>query len=86
MKDHKEYRMCAELLISATQQIELLDLEDMRGYLVAKLEVTTPENDLQRRKIQAAKDQLAMIEAAKVYIGQVYALIGKNIEGDIVDA
>ncbi len=72
------YRYGMQVLQEAVQQMMLVPLEEMEEFLVAAMEVSGEETDLEKRKMKAAEDQLELIRLALPFAVSVRSLLGSN--------
>lgn len=64
-----------QVLQDAVQQLMLVPLEEMEEFLVAAMDVSGEETDLERRRMKAAGDQLELIRLAKPFSTGVRSLL-----------
>ena len=69
------YRYGMQVLQEAVQQMMLVPLEEMDEFLVAAMEASGEETDLEKRKMKAAADQLELIRLAKPFATGVRFLL-----------
>jgi hypothetical protein len=67
-----------QVLQEAVQQMMLVPLEEMEEFLVAAMEASGEETDLEKRKMKAAEDQLELIRLALPFAVGVRSLLGSN--------
>jgi hypothetical protein len=72
------YRYGMQVLQEAVQQMMLVPLEEMEEFLVAAMEASGEETDLEKRKMKAAEDQLELIRLALPFAVGVRSLLGSN--------
>ena len=72
------YRYGMQVLQEAVQQMMLVPLEEMEEFLVAAMEASGEETDLEKRKMKAADDQLELIRLALPFAVGVRSLLGSN--------
>jgi hypothetical protein len=64
---YSAYRYSMQALQDAVQQLMLVPLEEMEEFLVAAMEVSGEETDLEKRKMKSAEGQLELIRLAKPF-------------------
>ncbi len=69
--DWRSYTTGIEVLHGAIQQLDLVPLDDMELFLRNSIESTTPDSELSKKKIKAARKQLDMIDISKRYISEI---------------
>jgi len=72
------YRYGMQVLQEAVQQMMLVPLEEMEEFLVAAMEASGEETDLEKRKMKAAEDQIELIRLALPFAVGVRSLLGSN--------
>lgn len=72
------YRYGMQVLQEAVQQMMLVPLEEMEEFLVAAMEASGEETDLEKRKMKAAEDQLELIRLAKPFSNGVRSLLSSR--------
>lgn len=64
-----------QALQNAVQQLMLVPLEEMEEFLVAAMEVSGEETDLEKPKMKSAEGQLELIRLAKPFSTGVRSLL-----------
>ena len=64
-----------QALQDAVQQLMLVPLEEMDDFLVAAMEVSGEESELEKRKMKVAEDQLKLVRLAKPFSTGVRSLL-----------
>ena len=72
---YSAYRYSMQTLQDAVQQLMLVPLEEMEDFLVAAMEVSGEESDLEKRKMKAAEGQLELIRLAMPFSTGVRSLL-----------
>ena len=72
---YSAYRYSMQALQDAVQQLMLVPLEEMEDFLVAAMEVSGEETDLEKCKMKSAADQLELIRLAKPFSTGVRSLL-----------
>jgi len=72
---YSAYRYSMQALQDAVQQLMLVPLEEMEEFLVAAMEVSGEESDLEKRKMKAAEGQLELIRLAMPFSTGVCSLL-----------
>jgi phage-related protein len=72
------YRTSMQLLQDAVQQLMLVPLDEMEEFLVALMEASGTETELEQRKMKAAEGQLALIRLAREFSGGVRRLLADS--------
>jgi hypothetical protein len=73
----QKYATGIEALQLAIAEIDLVDLKGIRDFLVESMAATGDTTDLERSKLKAAEQQLALIEAAIVFMNEASRIISK---------
>ena len=69
------YRTSMQMLQDAVQQLMLVPLDEMEQFLVAAMEASGAETELEQRKMKAADGQLALIRLSQVFAAGVRSLL-----------
>ena len=69
------YRYGMQVLQEAVQQMMLVRLEEMEEFLVAAMEVSGEDSELEKRKMKAAADQLELIRLTRPFAVGVRSLL-----------
>jgi len=72
---YSAYRYGMQVLQDAVQQLMLVPLEEMEEFLMAAMEASGEETELEKRKMKAAEDQLELIRLAKPFSSSVRLLL-----------
>ena len=72
---YSAYRYSMQALQDSVQQLMLVPLEEMEEFLVAAMEVSGEESDLEKRKMKAAEGQLELIRLAMPFSTGVRSLL-----------
>jgi hypothetical protein len=64
-----------ELLQDAVQQLMLVPLEEMEAFLVAAMEASGQDSELEKRKLKAAEGQLELIRLSQSFTTSVRSLL-----------
>ncbi len=72
---YSAYRYGMQVLQDAVQQMMLVPLDEMEDFLVAAMEVSGEETELEKRKMKAATDQLELIRLAMPFSVGVRSLL-----------
>jgi hypothetical protein len=75
---YSAYRYSMQALQDAIQQLMLVPLEEMEDFLVAAMEVSGEESELEKRKMKAAESQLELIRLAKPFSHGVRSLLSSR--------
>ncbi len=78
--DWRAYKTSIEILRQAIRQMDLVPLENMEIFLRQSIAATFPDTELPRKKIKAAKQQLELIDASKLYMAQVRDLLREDAD------
>jgi phage-related protein len=72
------YRTSMQLLQDAVQQLMLVPLDEMEEFLVALMEASGTETELEQRKMKAAEGQLALIRLSREFSGGIRRLLADS--------
>ena len=72
------YRTSMQLLQDAVQQLMLVPLDEMEEILVALMEASGTETELEQRKMKAAEGQLALIRLSREFSGGIRRLLADS--------
>lgn len=72
---YSAYRYSMQAFQDVVQQLMLVPLEEMEEFLVAAMEASGEESELEKRKMKAAEDQLELIRLAKPFSSGVRSLL-----------
>ncbi|HLA81225.1 MAG TPA: hypothetical protein VJP78_06385 [Thermoleophilia bacterium] len=73
--DDGSYETGIEVLHGAIQQMGLVPLEDMEGFLEETIKTMMPDSELSRRKVRAARRQLRLIAVSRRYVSEIRAIL-----------
>ena len=72
---YSAYRYSMQALQDAVQQLMLVPLDEMEEFLVAAMEVSGEESEIEKRKMKAAEGQLELIRLAMPFSTGVRSLL-----------
>ena len=72
---YSAYRYSMQAFQDAVQQLMLVPLEEMEDFLVAAMEISGEETELEKRKMKSTEGQLELIRLAKPFSIGVRSLL-----------
>ena len=72
---YSAYRYSMQALQDAVQKLMLVPMDEMEEFLVAAMEASGEESELEKRKMKSAEGQLELIRLAKPFSTGVRSLL-----------